>query len=176
MRASPLLSRVVRFVLAATFFVWTAAPGASQADPRFGVGFDVVTALYGQDVIPNGPSVGFRGRIALPINADLSLSASLGAGSHVFEGGENTIVLNPQAELVVMLPQRRRSENLRYLLGGFGGYIPVRNGDGGLSIHAGAGLAIPLRETSLFLELNPALALGDDATVPVVSARAGVIF
>ena len=164
-----LLPALVAFVAAAPL---AAQPGRS-APPRFGVGFDVVSAFYPQSTVPDGPSVGFRGRVALPVNADLSVAASLGAGAYPFASDSDArYLLNPQTEVIVMLPGAR----VRYLMGGFGGYVPVGGGGGGTSIHAGVGWARPLSETSLFWEVNPALILADDAVLPVLAARAGVIF
>lgn len=169
-----------RPLLLALLAVAMAAPGAAQSygsvPPRIGVGFDVVTAVLSQDLIPEGPSLGLRGRVALPVNADLSVAASLGIGAHIFEGRSDTrYVLNPQAELVVTLP-RGDGNAVRYVLGGFGGFVPLSGGSGGPTLHAGYGWAFPLLETSMFFEVNPSLVIGEDDVAPVLGARAGVIF
>ena len=151
-----------------------AAASAQTAPPRIGFGFDVVTALYGQDLVPDGPSLGVRGRVALPVNADVSVAASLGVGAHVFSGSSDArYVLNPQGSVIVTLP---RSGSARYVLGGFGAFLPLSDGGGGPTIHLGYGWAFPLSETSFFAEVNPSLIVGEDSVVPVAAARAGIIF
>ena len=146
---------------------------AQTAPPRFGVGFDVVGALPGQDLVPEGIGLGIRGRVALPVNADLSVAGSLGVAANLFEGRADTrYVFNPQASLIVTLPGRGTA---RYVLGGFGGFLPTEGG-GGPSLHAGIGWAVPLNETSVYLELDPSLVVGESETGVILSARAGVIF
>ena len=143
--------------------------------PRIGAGFEVQSALYGQDVLPNGPSLGVRVRAALPVNADVSVAASLGLGAHLFEGADDSAyVLNPQTSVIVTLPGGGRG--VRYVLGGLGGFLPFSGGGGGASIHAGVGTAIPLLESSFYFEVDPSLVIGADASVPVLALRAGVIF
>jgi len=143
--------------------------------PRYGVAFDFAYPLLGDALLPDGLSIGLRGRGALPINADLSVAASLGVGAHLFADSEPTrYVLNPQASLIVMLPGE--SANVRYVLGGFGGFVPLSGGQGGPAIHGGYGMAFPLRQTSLFIEGNPSLIIGEGDTGIVLAARAGVIF
>ena len=165
--------------LAGLLALLLAAPADAQrygaTPPRVGAGFDLVTALYPQDVVPDGPALGVRGRVALPVNADVSVAASLGLGAHVFGGGDDTrFVLNPQTSVIVTLPGGQSS--VRYVLGGFGGFLPLSGGGGGPAIHGGIGWAIPLSETSFFAEVDPSLIIGDEAAVPVLAARAGVIF
>ncbi len=129
----------------------------------------------GDALLPDGLSIGLRGRGALPINADLSVGASLGVGAHLFADSEPTrYVLNPQASLIVTLPSE--GPNVRYVLGGFGGFLPLSGGKGGPTIHGGYGMAFPLRQTSLFIEGNPSLIIGESETGFVLAARTGVIF
>ncbi len=143
-------------------------------EPRYGIGFDVMSAVFSQDVIPDGPSLGIRGRVALPVNADVSISGSLGVGAHLFEGANDArYVLNPQASVIVTLPSRGAA---RYVLGGFGGFVPLSGGGGGPSLHLGYGWAIPLTETSLYAEIDPSLVIGEREAVPVLAVRTGVIF
>ena len=152
-----------------------APPARAQAAmPRFGVGFDVLGALPDQNLLPEGVAVGLRGRVALPINADLSVAVDLGLLANVFGGTSAArYTLNPQTSVIVTLPGRG---NLRYLLGGFGGFIPLEGGGGGPTLHAGVGTAIPLRDTSLYAEFDPSLVLGQDETTLALAARVGVIF
>ncbi|HEX9951558.1 MAG TPA: hypothetical protein VGB53_07305 [Rubricoccaceae bacterium] len=147
---------------------------AQAAPPRFGVGFDVLGALPDQNLVPEGIAVGLRGRVALPVNADLSVAVDLGLLANVIGGtADARYTLNPQTSVIVTLPGRG---NLRYLLGGFGGFIPLEGGGGGPTLHAGVGTAIPLRDTSLYAEFDPSLVLGQDETTLAVAARVGVIF
>ena len=150
---------------------------AALAPPRVGVGFDVWGAPAGQNLIPEGVAVGLRTRVALPINADLSGAASVGLGAHLWEGSDNARwVANPQTSLIVTLPSRR-GRSLTYVLGGFGAYLPLDNRGGGApTLHVGVGTAVPLNDTSFFVELNPSLLIGRQETTGVVAARAGIIF
>ena len=150
---------------------------APTAPPRIGLGFDVTSAFYPQDVVPDGPSIGVRARAALPVNADVSVAASLGVGAHILSGGDDaTFVLNPQTSVIVSLPSRRRARGLRYVLGGVGGFLPLSGGGGGASVHAGFGYAVRLSETSVFTEFNPSLIVGEETSVVVLAVRGGVIF
>ena len=144
------------------------------APPRFGFGFDAVGAFPGQDLLPEGVAVGIRGRAALPVNADLSVAADIGLLANLWDGSADArYVLNPQTSVIVTLPSRG---SIRYVLGGFGGFIPLEGGGGGPTLHLGVGTAIPLRDTSLYLELDPSLLVGQDETTVAVAARVGVIF
>ena len=161
--------------LGVLFALLVAGPALGQAaPPRYGVGFDVSAALFGGDLTPDGPAVGLRGRVALPVNADLSVAASLGASAHLFEGTRDArYVLNPQTSLIVTVPGAR---SVRYFLGGFGGLIPLDGGGGGPTVHGGVGWAIPLNATSLYVEADPSLVVGQSATSLLLTVRGGVIF
>ncbi|MEM0964458.1 MAG: hypothetical protein AAGK21_18160 [Bacteroidota bacterium] len=169
-----------RVLLTLAAGVCLSAPSLAQSygsvPPRIGVGFDVASAVLDQDLIPDFPSIGIRGRVALPVNADVSVAASIGIGAHVFDDRSDArYVVNPQAEVIVTLP-RSEGRSVRYAMGGFGGYVPIGDGGGGPSVHLGYGWAIPLQETSVFAEVNPALLIGEDTVVPVIAGRLGVIF
>lgn len=166
----------MRFLCLALLLATGISTAAAQnAPPRYGVGFDFAFPVLGDELLPGGLSIGLRGRGALPINADLSVAASMGIGAHLFADREPTrYVLNPQASLIVMLPGE--SASARYVLGGFGGFVPLSGGQGGPTIHGGYGMAFPLQQTSLFVEANPSLVIGEDETGLVLAARAGVIF
>ena len=151
-----------------------AAPALAQtAPPRYGVGFDVSAGAGGGRLVPDGPALGVRGRVALPVNADLSVAASLGVSAHLFEGtSDASVVLNPQTSLIVTVPGAR---TVRYYLGGFGVLLPLDGGGGG-TVHGGVGWAFPLAATSLYVEVNPSLVVGEDAAAGLVTLRGGVIF
>ncbi len=170
----PLQRRLVSAVLVG-LLAGAAAPRAQgAAPPRFGVGFDVVGALPGQNLLPEGIAVGIRGRAALPVNADLSVAADIGLLANLWEGSTDArYMLNPQTSVIVTLPGRG---SIRYVLGGFGGFIPLEGGGGGPTLHLGVGTAIPLRDTSLYFEFDPSLLVGQDETTVALAARVGVIF
>jgi len=176
--AIPLVGRLLPLAL----LLALAAPGAAaQAyQPRFGAGFDVMGGLPGQDVVPEGLGIGVRGRISVPVNRDVSLAGDLGFAGFVLGGRDDAgYVFNPQLSVILSFPRR---ETVRYLLGGFGGFIVSGDGDGftepegGPAIHLGLGWAFPLNETSLFIELNPSLVVGSEEATVVLPLRAGVIF
>lgn len=170
------LARSFRLAACLTLAASLASVASAQraAPPRIGVGFDVASALYGQDVVPDGPALGLRVRGALPVNADVSVAASLGFAAHLFGGTSDArYVINPQTSLIVTLPG---NSSVRYVLGGFGVFLPFSDGGGGLAIHGGAGVAFPLSETSFYVEADPSLVFGEDSVVPVLSLRGGVIF
>ena len=160
--------------LGALVALLAAAPAFAQtAPPRYGVGFDVSAGAGGGNVVPDGPALGLRGRVALPVNADLSVAASLGVSAHLFEGtSDAAVVLNPQTSLIVTVPGAR---TVRYYLGGFGVLLPLSGGGGG-TVHGGVGWAFPLAATSLYVEVNPSLVVGEDAAAGLLSVRGGVIF
>jgi len=170
--------RLPILALAALVFVPTLA-SAQSLQPRFGAGFDAVLAPPGQDVVPEGFGIGLRTRVAIPVNVDLSVAAGVGIIGFVLSGqDEARYLLNPQVSGILTLPRARWAG---YFLGGFGGMIPLSNDpiiplDGGFTIHAGIGWVRPLSETSLYVEINPSLVIGENATTVVLPARVGVIF
>ena len=148
--------------------------------PRFGVAFN------GLLIVPGGLGVGVRGRAAVPVNADLSVALDLGVNAMgVLLGGRDgaDYVLDPQVSLVVNLPGMSvGGQRFTYLLAGIGGYFPTgTNADGtdlkgGPTIHAGLGWVVPLNETSVFYEVNPALIIADSRTSFAIPVRIGLIF
>ncbi len=169
----PALPRLAAVLLVVILAASTRAQ-AQVSPPRIGVGFDAVGAFPGQSLLPAGIALGIRGRAALPVNADLSVAADLGLLANLFNGSSGArYLLNPQTSVIVTLPGGR---NLRYVLGGIGGFIPLDGGGGGPTLHLGVGTAIPLRDTSLYAELDPSLLVGTNATTVAIAARVGVIF
>jgi hypothetical protein len=156
------------------------AAHAQRYQPRFGTGFEALLALPEQDIVPEGLGLGIRGRVSVPVNLDLSVAADVGFSGFVLGGQDDaTYVFNPQLGIILSFSRR---ESVRYLLGGFGGFIPLGEGDGfdepsgGPALHLGLGWAFPLNETSLFLEVNPSLIVGSEEATVVLPARVGVIF
>ena len=163
--------------LALAFLLGLALPAAAQSygtsPARIGAGIDLVAIPLEQESLDAGLGLGLRGRMALPINSDLSAAAS--AGVHANLLGSARLTVTPQVSLIVTLP-RGDSGTVRYVLGGFGGYVPLSGGGGGPTVHGGMGIALPLSETSLYFEVNPAVVVGSSRTTVVVPVRAGVIF
>lgn len=156
----------------------TAVPAFGQGlQPRFGAGFDALLSVASGDVLESGLGLGVRGRASFPVNADFSLAVGGGLAGFIFGGRDDASYLfNPQVSGIVTLP---RSPNwARYLIGGFGGYFPLGNSDaeGGPALHFGLGWARPLNESSLYVEFDPALIIGESRTALVVATRVGVIF
>jgi hypothetical protein len=173
--------KAVRAAVLVTLLTALAAPASAQRRsgfaPRFGVGFEAMVVPAGNDILQDGLGLGIHGRIALPLNADLSAGVGMGLDGFVLSGSEEASYLaTPEATLILTLP--RRGEGVRYLLGGIAGYIPLTDGlePGGPALVAGAGWAFPLRETSFYVELAPALVVGRSAATVAIPLRAGVIF
>lgn len=172
------------FAVVAAVVLLALTPGAEaqrHLQPRFGVGFEALLTPPGQEIVPEGLGLGIRARVALPVNADLSIALDTGLAGFVLGGQDDaSYVANPQLSIILTLPRRGRSA--RYLLGGFGGFIPLGDRDafgapdGGPALHLGAGWAFPLSETSLYVELDPSLVIGESEATVVVPARIGVIF
>ena len=164
---------------AALFFALLfAAPSFGQGiQPRFGAGFDALLSVASGDVLDSGLGLGVRGRASFPVNADLSVAVGAGFAGFVFGGRDDaTYLFNPQVSGIVTLP--RSPDWARYLIGGFGGFFPLGNSEaeGGPSLHLGLGWARPLNESSLYVEFDPALIIGESRTALVAAVRVGVIF
>lgn len=156
------------FVLFATV---PRSANAQLANARLGLSLN--TMLSSDD----GLGLGFRGRLASPINSDLSFAFDAGLTGFVFDGRENaTWVIDPQASLIVTL---EGNEKAPYLMAGLGGYIPVGDNNstkGGPALHVGAGWVKLLRESTLFYELVPALIVGESSVSVSIPFRIGIIF
>lgn len=158
-----------------------ALPSAAQparsygsTPPRIGVGFDLVATPPGQSLLPSGVALGIRGRAALPVNADVSVAGDLGLAAQLFRGrDEATYVFNPQVGAIATIG---RGQTARYVMGGFGGFLPLDGSGGGPTVHVGYGWAVPMSETSFYLEVNPSLLVGQRETTVVLPVRAGLIF
>ena len=169
--------RTVSLVLLACLFAAPASAQQGGLNPRFGAGFDALLSLASGDVLDDGFGLGIRGRASFPINADFSVAVGAGFAGFLLGGRDDANYLfNPQVSGIVTLP---RSPNwARYLIGGFGGYFPLGDSqaEGGPALHLGLGWVRPLQETSLYVEIDPALVIGESRTALIVPARVGVIF
>lgn len=171
---------MLRSAALALLLCLSAASASAQSgglNPRFGVGFDALLSVLGGDVLDDGFGLGVRGRASFPINADFSVAVGAGFAGFLLGGRDDAAYLfNPQVSGILTLP---RSPNwARYLIGGFGGYVPLGDSDseGGPALHLGLGWVRPLQETSLYVEIDPALIIGETRAALVIPARIGVIF
>ncbi len=167
--------RSLRFVfLTLVLFAAASVPPAQsqQLTPRFGLAFQSILSLQ------DGLAIGFHGRAAAPINADLSIAFDLGAAGFVLEGRRNaTYVVTPQITAILNLPSYR--DNATYVGAGFGYYAPVNRDDntnGGPTFHVAYGWILGLRETSLFIEVDPALVVAQEGVSLALPVRIGAIF
>lgn len=154
------------------FVVFSGARQAfAQSEPvRVGVGFDAV--IQSKD----GLGVGFRTRWSRPINWDVSLALDLGLSGFIFQGREKaSYVFDPLVSVIVTFPDVSRAT---YLLGGFGIYAPFGPGDhldGGPLLHLGIGRALPLRESTMYYELDPAIIVLKNSIGLSLPFRIGII-
>ena len=160
------------------FALLVAVPASAQGlAPRFGVGFDALLSVASGDVLESGLGLGVRGRASFPVNADFSVALGAGFAGFILGGRDDASYLfNPQISGIVTIP--RTEHWARYLIGGVGGYFPLgaSEAEGGPALHLGLGWVRPLNETSLYVEIDPALVIGASRTALVAAARVGVIF
>lgn len=158
--------------LAAALVLASAPVHAQTQPPRFGFAFQSLLSY------PDGLGIGFHGRAAAPINADLSVAFDLGAAGFVLQGRrEATYVITPQLTAILNLPAYR--DNATYIGAGFGYYAPINRDDdsaGGPTFHVAYGWILGLRETSLFVEVDPALVVAEDGVGLAIPVRVGAIF
>lgn len=144
---------------------------SQELTPRVGLG------VNGMVSTADGIGIGFRGRVAAPVNADVSLALDAGFTGFLLGGRRDaSYVFDPQFSVIVNLPQT--SDQLSYLLFGVGAYVPLgdANTGSGPTIHVGYGRVRVLQETSLFYEVNPALVVAESRVDLVIPVRIGIIF
>lgn len=154
------------------------ARAQSDLQPRYGAGFEAGIFLGNERVVRDGFGLGIRARASFPVNADLSVSADAGVIGFVLSGRDGALYLfNPQVGGILTFPALGPS---RYLIAGLGWQIPFSDAQalaqGGPTIHGGMGWVVPLRESSLYIEFNPALVIGESKTSLSIPVRIGVIF
>ncbi len=142
-----------------------------QDDPvKIGFGFDAVLQP------DEGLGLGVRTRFSKPLSWDISAALDLGLSGFILEGRDDaSYVFDPQVSLIVTFPNLDRAT---YLLGGFGVYAPfgdASNSTGGPTVHIGVGRALPLRESTLYYEVDPALIIQKSKVVVSIPFRIGII-
>ncbi len=147
---------------------------AQQLSPR--IGFGLTTTVTTDFANPIGLGLHVRG--SLPVNPDLSFATGIGVTGFVFSGRDDAAYyVTPQVLAIVTL--NAMNARAPYVLLGLGGYLPVGGGsdekDGGPAIHGGLGWAARLQETSVYLEVTPALVVGKDASKLILPLKVGVV-
>lgn len=137
---------------------------------RVGLGFQTLLST------DDGLGFSFRTRLSAPVNTDLSFAFDLGATGFILEGRDAaTFVFDPQVSAIISFPGVERAT---YFLAGVGAYVPLDKADqrnGGPTLHMGLGWVKPLRETTLFYEINPALIIKRSKVSLAFPFRIGVI-
>jgi len=169
----PFLRSIALFAFVTFVGVAMSAPLAhGQTEPRFGVGFQLMGSTLEENV---GPGIQFRA--SAPINRDLSVAVGASFTGYVFEGQNNaTYAIDPSLSLIVTLPVMGTRGT--YFLGGVGAYVPLGNNapEAAPFFHFGFGRVWLLRDTSIYFEIDPALAVSDSRSDLLFPVRVGVIF
>lgn len=148
-----------------------AGPAQAQNESRLGVGAQVLVSTAGNNVGP-----GFHVRASTPINQDVSVAVGSGLTGFIFRGRDDAaFALDPQVSAIVSFSMSGAEST--YVLGGGGAYVPFgdTSTESGPTFHLGIGRAWLLRESSLFVEFNPGLLVGEESTTLVLPLRIGVI-
>ena len=156
---------------------WLLLPPKSTAqdrllETRFGIGLNTVLSVN------NGFGLGFRGRVSSPVNSDFSLAIGMGFTGFVLRGRDDaSFVFDPQLSGIINIPQQGEAQV--YLLAGIGAFVPISaasSNESGPLIHFGIGRVEPLRESSFYDEINPAVVIGETKVEFVLPFRVGIIF
>lgn len=145
---------------------------AQDGQSRFGLGIQALGSTAGGNV---GPGLHFRA--STPLNSDVSLAVGSGLTGFVFRGRDDAaFAIDPQVSTIVSFSTARTQD--MYVLGGAGAYVPFgnTNAESGPTFNLGIGRVWPLQESSLYVEFNPGLLVGEDTTHLVFPIRIGVIF
>ncbi|MEM1128119.1 MAG: hypothetical protein AAGI71_15845 [Bacteroidota bacterium] len=166
------LYRLGRLLVLAGLLSATALTAAAQSTPpRIGVGFSLIPS------ISEGLGLGLFGRVSSPLNSDISVAVGGSLTGFVLSGRDDaSYAFDPQLSLIITLPEQ--GNQAPYVLGGVGAFVPIRAAgrQSGPTLHFGFGWVRLLNETSGFLEINPALVIGDADVDLVLPVRAGLIF
>lgn len=145
--------------------------------PRVGFGPELLVNANDEELSEKNAALGFRLRASKPLNTDVSAAVDLGLLGFFVQGQQSAdYSLNPQISLIVTLPGRSWAP---YVMGGVGGLFPVSGpADGGvaMTVHGGYGWARLLSDVSVYMEIDPALVLRQEATRLLIPLRAGLIF
>ena len=169
------MRRVFGLFIGVALLLSLPAPTHAQSDSsRFGLGLQLLGSTAGDNV---GPGVHFRASTAL--NPDVSLALGSGLTGFIFRGRDDSaFALDPQLSAIVSFSTA--STQSTYVIGGVGAYVPFGNLDsnvnGGPTLHFGVGKVWLLNESSFFLEVDPALFIGEEETNVILPLRAGGIF
>ncbi len=170
---TPFLGALDRFAvcllaLLLLFALFPRKATAQDLNPRYGIGFTFLASET------DGAGLGLRGRIAVPVNSNLSLAGDLGVTGYIFKGRSDAeYAFDPQFSFIVTLPGDERAP---YVLAGVGAYISTSEAEGGPFVHFGVGRAQLLGETSIFYEVNPAVVIEKEEVDFNLSLRFGIIF
>ena len=169
MRSTPLLALIA---LASALAPHSEAD-AQPLKPRIGFGFNS-TLTTGDNLF----GVGIHTRVAIPVNADLSIGAGGGLTGFVLSGrDEATYFLEPQIVAIVTI--NAGNPRSPYVLAGIGGYFPVGSkntpDEGGPTLHGGLGWAIGLQSTAIYIEVNPALVIAKSSAELLLPVRFGIV-
>ena len=162
--------------LAAAVVLLAASPVVAQEQRlpiRFGFGFSSIVTT-GERLV----ALGFDTRFSLPYNRDLSFALDMNTVGFVLGGTEAAaFYLNPQLSAIVTLyPSNPKSP---YIIGGFGGHILLNSADDadetGPTIHGGVGWVLGLQDTSIYIEVDPALYIGSKFVDLIMPIRVGIV-
>lgn len=169
--------QILLLLLTCCLFALAAPARAQELRPRFGVGFN---AMVSTADLSNFLGLGLRGRVAAPINQDLSIGLDLGFTGFLL-GGRNdaSYIFDPQVSAIITLPGD--IGRAPYILAGIGAYVPLSDEEegessGGPTIHGGIGWVQTLSETTFYYEVDPALIIGADLVHVALPVRLGLIF
>lgn len=141
--------------------------------PRVGVGMGVVGSTGA-----NPFGLGLDTRLAFPINADLSISAGASFVNYVFQGRDGAAYfISPSISLIVTM--NTEAPRSPYLVAGLGAYLPLagdtEKNESGPIVEAGIGWVFGLQQTSVYLEITPALVVARSAVDMQIPVRVGII-
>lgn len=166
------MRRLLCFVSLLALTISFSPSAEAQQNPRFGVGIQALGSTADNTVGP-----GLRFRVSAPVNQEVSFGVGTGLTGYIFRGrDEASYAFDPQASIIVTLPGMGTQS--MYFFGGGGAYVPFGNtpADSGPTFHLGVGKAWLLNESSLFVEFDPAILVGEERADMLFPFRVGVIF
>ncbi len=152
------------------------SPAHGQQHPQR-IGFGLTTTVTTDFAEPVG--LGLHVRWAYPVNSDLSFAAHGGFAGFVLGGRDNAKwYATPQALAILTL--QAGNPGSPYVMLGVGGYLDLGGSndaseEGGPTLSGGIGWAYQLRNTSVYVEIAPALVIGREASRVILPLRVGVM-